>query len=204
MTEPLLLLQNAVLKRGRFVSAPLSFAVHAGEKRLLLGSNGCGKTSLLLSIAGLLPVHDGVLKRQQHCALSTGQLHPTPEWTVAEILFDGLGARAESALDFWQLKTVASRRLASLSLGFQQRVSLALATFSEAPLILLDEPSNGLDPVQTETLHHWLDHDTSHTVLLVSHQPKRLPTCVNKALLLSEQGVLFDGARTDLPAPWQD
>ncbi|QGX40276.1 ABC transporter ATP-binding protein [Permianibacter aggregans] len=194
-------LDSVVIRRGDFSSAPLSLTMLPGEKRVLLGSNGCGKTSLLLAIAGLLPVRAGAIHRPD-CALSTGQLQPLPEWTVAEALHDGLGAQAEAAMVFWQLESVANQRLARLSLGFQQRVSLALATFSPAALVLLDEPANGLDPTQAERLHRWLAETTDKTVLLVSHQPQRLPPEVSQALLISEQGVQFDGPRAQLPPPW--
>ena len=195
-------LTDVRLQRGRFQMGPLNFSLQPSEKIALLGCNGCGKSSVLLAIANLLSIKSGNIERPATIRLSSGVFSPTPEWTVAETLFDALGNKAKAAMAHWQLNEVSSRRLASLSLGFQQRVSLACATFADADLILLDEPANGLDPMQWQQLNAWLSQDTRASVIVVSHQPERLPPSIERALILGETGVQFDGSLSALPSPW--
>ncbi len=200
-------------RRGPLRLGPLTFLLGAGEKVALLGANGGGKTSLLLALAGLLPISAGWVTRPARLALAGDGLELLSELTVRESLDDAASlqgrspADAEAALRDWQLTAVAHRPVASLSLGFRQRLGLALATIAQPAVLLLDEPGNGLDPEQQALLNDWLERDQTTAVLLVSHQLERLPRCISRALLLGgdDEGrtvLRHDGDRRALPAPW--
>jgi len=195
-------LTDVQIQRGQFRIGPLNFTINPSEKIALLGSNGCGKSSVLLAIANLLPIQSGNVTRPNAIRLSNGIFSPTPEWTVQETLRDAVGKNARAAMAHWRLEEVSRRRLASLSLGFQQRVSLACATFADADLILLDEPANGLDPMQWQQLNDWLNQEMLASAVVVSHQPERLPHSIQRALIIDETGLQFDGSLSALPAPW--
>lgn len=221
MTEPLTVAAaDAVLavadlqcRRGRLRLGPLSFLLRRGEKVALLGPNGGGKSSLLLALAGLLPLQAGWVSRPRRLMLAGDGLELLGELSVRESLADAAalnGLPTETiavALSQWQLHGVAERPVQSLSLGFRQRLGLALATLVQPELLLLDEPGNGLDPEQQALLNHWLEHDNETAVLLVSHQLERLPRTIDRALLLADDGsgqtvLRHDGDRRALPAPW--
>lgn len=205
---------DLTLRRGQLRLGPLSFLLQRGEKVALLGPNGGGKTSLLLTLAGLLPASSGWVARPARLALAGDGLEQLTELTVQESLADaaalhGLAVGAvKQALDTWQLAGVSQRPVASLSLGFRQRLGLALATLAKPDVLLLDEPGNGLDPEQQQLLNDWLNRDRDTTVLLVSHQIERLPTCIERALLLAALdigsiGLRHDGPISALPSPWR-
>lgn len=212
-TDAVLTVADLQCRRGRLRLGPLSFLLRRGEKVALLGANGGGKSSLLLALAGLLPVHGGWVTRSPRLALAGDGLALLDELSVAESLTDaaalnGLPATAvDAALMQWQLGAVAHRPVLSLSLGFRQRLGLALATLPQPELLLLDEPGNGLDPEQQVLLNHWLEQDRQTAVLLVSHQLERLPRTIERALLLASEAdghtvLKYDGDRRALPAPW--
>ncbi|NQD35629.1 ATP-binding cassette domain-containing protein [Permianibacter sp. IMCC34836] len=205
---------DLVLRRGALRLGPVTFLLRPGEKLALLGPNGGGKTSLLLALAGLLPAASGWISRPARLALAGDGLEQLTELTVQESLADaaalhGLPAIAVSeALADWQLAGVAARPVGSLSLGFRQRLGLALATLAKPDVLLLDEPGNGLDPEQQALLNDWLNRDRNTAVILVSHHIERLPDCIERALLLAALdsgtiGLRHDGPVSALPSPWR-
>jgi ABC-type multidrug transport system ATPase subunit len=205
---------DLVLRRGALRLGPVTFLLRPGEKLALLGPNGGGKTSLLLALAGLLPAASGWISRPARLALAGDGLEQLTELTVQESLADaaalhGLPAAAVSeALADWQLAGVAARPVGSLSLGFRQRLGLALATLAKPDVLLLDEPGNGLDPEQQALLNDWLNRDRNTAVILVSHHIERLPDCIERALLLAALdsgtiGLRHDGPVSALPSPWR-
>lgn len=212
-TDTVLTVADLHCRRGSLRLGPLSFLLRRGEKVVLLGANGGGKSSLLLALAGLLPLQGGWVTRSPRLALAGDGLAQLNELSVGESLADvaalnGLPVSAvDAALRQWQLTALAHRPVLSLSLGFRQRLGLALATLPQPELLLLDEPGNGLDPEQQALLNHWLEQDQQTAVLLVSHQLERLPRNIERALLLASEAdgrtvLKFDGDRRALPAPW--
>lgn len=214
-TDTVLAVADLHCRRGRLRLGPLSFLLRRGEKVALLGPNGGGKSSLLLALAGLLPLQAGWVTRPRRLMLAGDGLELLADLSVGESLADaaalnGLGDDAVArALSQWQLAGVARRPVQSLSLGLRQRLGLALATLPQPALLLLDEPGNGLDPEQQALLNDWLEQDRDTAVVLVSHQLERLPRTIARALLLGTdangQTVLrHDGDRRALPAPWSN
>src|SRR6201996_9550095 len=165
--QPVLQVENLDVRYGSFQAVRnVSFEVRPGEIFGLLGPNGAGKTSTLSAIEGLLKPNGGAIQvagfdiRQQplHARASMGvQLQSTsfqPELTISEIirLFAGIhGINLDKAdiaaiLDQIKLQDAGAKRFGQLSGGQQQRVSLVIATIQNPPLVLMDEPTTGLDP----------------------------------------------------------
>jgi ABC-2 type transport system ATP-binding protein len=169
----------------------VSFNVLPGEIFGLLGPNGAGKTSTLSAIEGLLKPRSGKVivagydtdEKPLHARAAIGvQLQATsfqPELTVIEILqlyagIYGIVMSRENLMQILQnikLEEAAGKKFGQLSGGQQQRVSLAIATLHEPGLVLLDEPTTGLDPQSRRQLWERMEamREKDHAVLLTTH-----------------------------------
>ncbi|HLZ88839.1 MAG TPA: ABC transporter ATP-binding protein, partial [Puia sp.] len=190
--QPVLEVENLDVRYGSFQAVQkVSFQVLPGEIFGLLGPNGAGKTSTLSAIEGLLKPNGGSISvagfdsRNQpiHARASMGvQLQSTsfqPELTVAEIiqLYAGIHGIALSTektntiLADIKLESSATKRFGQLSGGQQQRVSLVIATIHQPPLVLMDEPTTGLDPQSRRQLWEKIEgmREKGHAILLTTH-----------------------------------
>jgi ABC-2 type transport system ATP-binding protein len=169
----------------------VSFDVLPGEIFGLLGPNGAGKTSTLSAIEGLLKPRSGKVtvggydtkEKPLHAHAVIGvQLQATsfqPELTVSEILqlyagIYGVPMSKERTMQILQsikLEESAGKKFGQLSGGQQQRVSLAIATLHEPRLVLLDEPTTGLDPQSRRQLWEKMEgmREKGHAILLTTH-----------------------------------
>ena len=196
-----------VRRGGKEILHGLTFGVTPGKVTGLLGPSGCGKTTLMRSIVGVQVVEAGrVVVLGEPAGLRSlrprvGYLTQAPsvygDLTVRENLrFFGrvLGVRqgrAEEVIETVALEEHAGRVVAGLSGGEQARVSLATALLGEPDVLVLDEPTVGLDPVLRRDL--WAtfrDLAASGTTLLVSsHVMEEAEHC--DALLLMRDGRLL-------------
>ncbi len=192
MTSPLEARSLSLVREGNAVLDDVSFKVARGEIFALLGGNGAGKSSTLLTFLGFLEPSDGeVLVDGQRVgsdvAAARAAIAYLPEaaslyghMTAYENLdyFLDLAGRSagradiDAALDRVALPQEARiRRLQSYSKGMRQKTAIALALLRETPILLLDEPTSGLDPVAIDEFHDLVKTlaEGGQTILMVTH-----------------------------------
>jgi ABC-2 type transport system ATP-binding protein len=170
----------------------LNFAVAAGEIVGFLGPNAAGKTTTLKILAGFLAPTAGTARINGHdCVAESLQVRRSlgylpenvplyPDLTVSQFLrfaaqAKGVEARAEAAevdrvAAACSLEEVRGKLIGALSKGFRQRVGLAQALLNQPPLLILDEPTIGLDPSQIVEIRSLIKELAgAHTVILSSH-----------------------------------
>jgi len=184
----------------------ISFEVQAGEIFGLLGPNGAGKTSTLSSIEGLLQPQSGNIlvagysrkENPLHVKASIGvQLQSTsfqPELSVAEILqlYAGIYAvpmpkdKLAALLAGIKLEDAAAKKFGQLSGGQQQRVSLVIALIHQPPLVLLDEPTTGLDPQSRRQLWERMEglREKGHGILLTTHSMEEAEAVCDRVAII--------------------
>lgn len=179
----------------------VSFCIHKGEFVGLIGPNGAGKTTLLRAVLGLLRPTQGTINRQpaaigyipQRGALYSG-IVPVSALEVVGLGTKGSRQEAMLALERVRLSDIAHKRFTELSGGQQQRVSLARALAARADLLILDEPTTGIDErAQTEfyELLRSLQKE-GITIIMVSHEVDTVLRLVTRVICLN-QTILYDG-----------
>ena len=171
---------------ARTALAGVTLEVAAGEAVLLVGRNGAGKTTLLRIATGFLDADAGtatidgisVAAARTRAQAKLGYLPehaPAPaELTVREHLTTRArlkgcaGEAVAKAMQAAAIEEVASQRIGTLSKGFRQRVGLADALLGDPPLLVLDEPTSGMDPIQTRELREQLIEAAKQRAVLVS------------------------------------
>ena len=198
-----------VVRGGTEVLHDLTFSVRPGEVAGLLGPSGCGKTTLMRAIVGVQRVTSGEVTvggvRAGSASLRSqiGYVTQAPsvyeDLTVQENLSFfasvlGVGAdRVDACLDVVDLGAERSKLVAHLSGGQRSRVSLAVALLDEPSLIVLDEPTVGLDPVLRkdlwQTFHRLADEGSA--VFVSSHVMDEATRC-DRLLLMREGRIIAD------------
>jgi ATPase subunit of ABC transporter with duplicated ATPase domains len=153
------------------VLGPLSFTLAAGQALGIVGANGCGKSTLLKSLYGQARIFSGSLERAPGIAFACQQQHPVRLAQAPVSVQDYLrlqGAEPQALPE--RLAALASRRIDTLSGGQYQLLALWACLASPAQVVLLDEPTNNLDPDGVSLLTGWLrQHDAARGLLLISH-----------------------------------
>jgi ABC-2 type transport system ATP-binding protein len=186
----------------------VSFAAARGELLAVIGPNGAGKTTLLSILAGIRRPDAGSLTVPGEVGWVPQQAGLYRRLTVAENL--RLFARLEGATDvdgaveqMLGQTRLADRRddsIATLSGGNQQRVNIAIGLLSQPSVLLLDEPSTGLDPRQRERLWEFvLDLAGSGTTVIYStHHLLEAERYSHRLLVLADGEAVFDGTSDEL------
>ncbi|VVT00936.1 ABC transporter ATP-binding protein [Erythrobacter sp. EC-HK427] len=192
MNTPLEARSVSLVREGNAVLDDVSFSVAQGEIFALLGGNGAGKSSTLLTFLGFLQPSSGeVLVNGQSVhadvAAARSAMAYLPEaatlyghmsaYENLEYFLDLAGRKATSseldaAFDRVALIDEArSRRLQSYSKGMRQKTAIALALLRGTPILLLDEPTSGLDPVAIDEFHDLVKvlASSGQTILMVTH-----------------------------------
>ena len=224
MSEPLIELRDVSLGySGSPVIAHVSFVIERGEFVGLFGPNGAGKTTLLRGILQLIPVLAGrIVYHFDRRASPPGYvpqrdtLDPIFPLSAFEVVLMGtyaklpplwpLGARrrrlAAQCLDRVGLATVSREPFWALSGGQKQRVLIARALAAQPHVMVLDEPTAGVDHAAEEAVIELIAHlnqSEGLTVVLVSHHLARIRSVVQSAVWV-EDGQATKGAVEDLPA----
>ena len=158
----------------------VSLVVESNEIVTIVGPNGSGKTSLLRAIVGAIPTSSGTVTKKPGLRIGyvPQRLHvdPTLPITVARFLRlpNGMEQTATKAvLDRVGLPDIAPRQMSQLSGGQLQRVLLARALANHPDLLLLDEPTQGLDQQASAAFYRLIEdvrRETSCSVLMISHE----------------------------------
>jgi ABC-2 type transport system ATP-binding protein len=206
---------------GKPVLAGVDFALASGEVLGLLGPNGAGKSTCLRILAGLLAPSagrvtvggDDLARRPERAKRRIGYLPERPplypEMRVAEYLEHcarlrrippGAIARAVARVErLCGLIEVRRRMLGKLSKGYQQRAGLAAALLHEPELVILDEPTDGLDPVQMREVRGLIaELGNSAAVIISSHALTEVQATCRRVIVLHQGRMLHDG-RLDAP-----
>ena len=191
----------------------VSFKAERGEILGFLGPNGAGKTTTMRVLTGYMPATDGraivagydVLEQPVEAKRRTGYLPETPplypDMTVSDYLtfcarIKGIprserATRLHSVMERTQIADVAARHCGKLSKGYRQRVGLAQALLHNPDVLILDEPTAGLDPkqiIETRRLIKGLGGD--HTIILSTHiLPEVSQTC-NRIVIINKGRVV--------------
>jgi molybdate transport system ATP-binding protein len=205
--------------RGARVLAGVTWAVRAGERWAVIGPNGSGKTTLLSLLCGDHPqayandvrlfgrrrgTGETIWDVKRNVGLVSPEFHLyfteplTADRAAATGFSDALAnepttpeqdARVRELFAAFGISHLATRPFRELSTGEQRLVLLARALVKRPPLLILDEPFQGLDAERLEVCRSYLDRELGpdQTLLFVTHDPADLPACVDRTLRL-EQG----------------
>jgi ABC-2 type transport system ATP-binding protein len=194
----------------------VSFAVARGEVVGFVGENGAGKTTTLRIITGFLDPDAGRVlvagcdvtrergAARRHLGYLPENVPLYGDMRVEEYLrfrarLKGVArgevsARVDDALERVDLVAVRRRIVGELSKGFRQRVGLADALVARPPILILDEPAAGLDPVQVRELRQLLAAlGSEHTVLLSSHVLPEVEAVADRVVMLAAGRVVAEG-----------
>lgn len=181
-----------VRRSGQSVLKDVSFTIAAGEVYALLGGNGAGKSTTLLTFLGFLPPSSGAVRIQgvdvqadvraarraaaylPESATLYGHLsaHENLSYFLSLAKVSAGKSQIDAALDRVSLQSDSrNNRLATFSKGMRQKVAIALALLRDTPILLLDEPTSGLDPIAVDEFNSLVRSlaGEGRTVLMVTH-----------------------------------
>lgn len=187
----------------QWIFRSLDFHVPAAEKFAILGPNGSGKSTLLRCIAGVSSLSEGQLnynrsaagipaeKLFEHCTLSSPVQELIEELTLEELLQFHFRFRKmiyvkeiEEIAGQAQLGRSLHKQVKDFSSGMKQRLKLALCFFTEASLLLLDEPCTNLDAQGVSLYHYWMENYTAQrTVVIASNIKHEYEMCTHELVL---------------------
>jgi ABC-2 type transport system ATP-binding protein len=201
---------------GHTAVSDLSFEVARGEIVGLLGPNGAGKSTTMRILSGFLPATSGTVRVAGYDVFTQSlevrrrlgfmpENNPLyPEMRVREYLkfrarLKGLGKqksrdRVDAVLQQCALTDVSKKIIGHLSKGYRQRVGLADALVHEPELIILDEPTIGLDPNQIRSVRQLIkDLAQKHTVLISTHLLHEAELTCSRMIILRQGQMLAEG-----------
>src|SRR5690554_7466077 len=213
--------RNLVLRFGDFVAVKnVSFRIRRGEIFGFLGSNGCGKTTTMKMLTGLLPASEGQawlfghevspkdIDTRRRVGYMSQAFSLYSELTVRQNLVlharlfgvaeQEIKARVEEMLERFGLREAGDSLPASLPLGMRQRLSLAVAMVHKPELLILDEPTSGVDPVARDAFWRLLielSRRDQMTIFLSTHFMNEAERCDRMSMM--HAGVVLD---SDEPA----
>lgn len=184
--------------------------VETGRVYGLLGPNGAGKSTLLKMITGMLRPTSGAIVFDGHpwsredlfdigSLIETPPLYPNltahENMRVRTTLLGLDGARIDEALAAVDLASTGRKRAGSFSLGMKQRLGIALALAGSPKLLVLDEPTNGLDPIGIEDLRAQIRSfaDRGIAVIVSSHILSEVAHVADRVGIIADGTLAFEG-----------
>jgi len=187
----------------------VSFSADRGSVVSLVGPNGSGKSTLLRIVAGLIEQTGGEVTVAASADRPVGYLPQTPafrpQFSLAETLsfygdLAGVDVDVDDRLRRVGLQNVPDRRVDALSGGMTRLLGIAQATVGDPPLLVLDEPSSGLDPVMVEHVSAVVDDLAGEgtTVLLATHNIDAVEQMADTVLVLDDGTIVAAESPTAL------
>ncbi|MFN4258666.1 MAG: ABC transporter ATP-binding protein [Gemmataceae bacterium] len=199
----------------------VSFSVEQGEIVGFLGLNGAGKSTTMRILTTYLPATSGIAKvagfdvmtQSMDVRRNIGYLPESvplyPEMRVAEYLdyrakLKGVDrkqrpARIDYCLDQCRIREVRRRLIGTLSKGYRQRVGLADALIHDPPILILDEPTVGLDPLQVkQTLEMIKELGDRHTIVLSTHILAQVEAVCQRVIIIKKGRISLDKELSEL------
>lgn len=191
----------------------------------LLGANGAGKTTLMRMICGILKptggtiAYDGIDVGEEAYRAVLGYLPQDfgyyPGFTGFDFLLymaalKGLGRgqakkRAKELLQFVSLEDMAKKKIKTYSGGMKQRLGIAQALLNEPKILILDEPTAGLDPKERVRFRNLLEGLGKDTVVILStHIVSDVDKIADVILLMKDGQLIFHGKREDIPGDLEE
>lgn len=207
---------------GRFTAVDdLSFQVQPGEVLGFLGPNGAGKSTTMKMVTGFLPPTEGSVRVAGHDIVAEAQAAKAcigylpegaplyPDMTPRTIMrFVGrarrmgrarLRERMEEVTRLVDLEAVLDQPIETLSKGFKRRVGLGLAILHDPDVLILDEPTDGLDPNQKHQVRDLIRSMSEGKVIILStHILEEVEAVCSRAMIVSEGRIRFDGTPKEL------
>jgi ABC-2 type transport system ATP-binding protein len=193
----------------------VSFSIEKGEIVGLLGHNGAGKTTIMKMISGYLEPDNGCIeidfkdmkKDRQEIQRYIGYLPEVlpiyPEMTVADYLdyaaelkgisSDDLDTEIRRVVQATDIQQKLLSPISTLSRGYKQRVGVAQAILGKPKLLILDEPTNGLDPTQTQLMRELIrDIAQNSTVIISTHIMQEVDALCDRVLIMRSGELALD------------
>jgi ABC-type multidrug transport system ATPase subunit len=201
------------------VLSDINLQVPTGSIYGFLGPNGAGKTTTLRLILGLLKKQDGEInifnqpfeKNRIDILRKTGSLIESPSLyahlsakenlAILQKVYQCKHSRIEEVLKIVGLENTGKKSTGKFSLGMKQRLSIAIALMHEPELLILDEPTNGLDPngiIEMRELLKQLNKDLGMTILVSSHLLAEIEKMVTHVGIINKGKLIFQGTMGEL------
>lgn len=222
--EPMIEAQRLSKFYGPFAATrDVTFTVRRGEVAAFLGPNGAGKSTTMKLLTGYLAPSTGSAKiagfdMQTNRLAGAERLGYLPEngplypdmTPPALLRFFGnargvsgrkLESRLEEVIDLCRLTEVLGKPIGKLSKGYRQRVGMAQALLHEPDVLIMDEPTAGLDPNQIREVRKVIRKlGETKTILLSTHILQEVQAMCNRVIFINEGRVVFDGSTDELAA----
>lgn len=207
---------------GPFAAArDVSFKVYEGELVAFLGPNGAGKSTTMKMLTGYLAPSEGAAKIAGHDMFNNrlagsrhlgylpenGPLYPdmTPVGLL-DFFAEARGmdpaikkSRIDAVVELCDLGSVQQKAISKLSKGFRQRVGMAQALLHEPDVLILDEPTAGLDPNQIREVRNTMRRlRETKTILLSTHILQEVEAMADRVIMINEGRKVFDGTVAEL------
>ena len=209
---------------GSFVGLQdVSFAIPYGQTVAVIGPNGAGKSTMLRLLTGYLPPSGGTaaicgfdIQRDRLAAVTqlgylpeNGPLYPDLApidllrffGEVRRIPAATLGGRIRAVADSCSIEQILNKPIGQLSKGLRQRVGLAQALLHDPPVLIMDEPTAGLDPNQIAEFHRQVRSlGRTKTVVISTHSLSEVQAISDRVLVIHRGVLVFDGSPEQLCA----
>lgn len=220
----MIIIEDLVRRFGTFTAVGgISLRVNKGEVLGFLGPNGAGKSTTMKMVTGFLAPSEGritvcghdVVEQQLEAQSSIGYLPEGapayPDMTPRQFLQfiatirglkDGAAEKAiDTAIARTGLQGVLEQRIETLSKGFKRRVGLAQAILHDPPVLIMDEPTDGLDPNQKLAVRSLIKSMSANKAIIIStHILEEVDAVCTRAVIIDKGRIVADGTPAELLA----